>query len=170
MRKHFNNVHLKKHILATKQLLNPVSFTSAERACSFIQPLACVSSYYRRVWLKLNCCRLEYTHCSFSFSLLNFHSEFSTMSKETKHTNYLVLENYIGGKFVPCGKHLDSFDPSTGELYCKVPDSGPEEVRHFSWNVYFSFQYKDVGLNNFDLLLLLLQVLIVILFLPKCYL
>ncbi|XP_056588641.1 2-aminomuconic semialdehyde dehydrogenase [Triplophysa dalaica] len=50
------------------------------------------------------------------------------MSKESKHTNYLVLENYIGGKFVPCGKHLDSFDPSTGELYCKVPDSGPEEV------------------------------------------
>uniref|UniRef100_A0A671MVT2 2-aminomuconic semialdehyde dehydrogenase n=1 Tax=Sinocyclocheilus anshuiensis TaxID=1608454 RepID=A0A671MVT2_9TELE len=41
---------------------------------------------------------------------------------------YLVLENYIGGKFVPCSKLMDSFNPSTGEVYCKVPDSGPEEV------------------------------------------
>ncbi|XP_056095902.1 2-aminomuconic semialdehyde dehydrogenase [Rhinichthys klamathensis goyatoka] len=47
------------------------------------------------------------------------------MSKDMK---YLVLENYIGGKFVPCSKLVDSFDPSTGEIYCKVPDSGPEEV------------------------------------------
>ncbi|XP_077074249.1 2-aminomuconic semialdehyde dehydrogenase [Siphateles boraxobius] len=47
------------------------------------------------------------------------------MSKDMK---YLVLENYIGGKFVPCSKLMDSFDPSTGEIYCKVPDSGPEEV------------------------------------------
>ncbi|XP_048035039.1 LOW QUALITY PROTEIN: 2-aminomuconic semialdehyde dehydrogenase [Megalobrama amblycephala] len=47
------------------------------------------------------------------------------MSKDIK---YLVLENYIGGKFVPCSKLIDSFNPSTGEVYCKVPDSGPEEV------------------------------------------
>ncbi|XP_016085430.1 2-aminomuconic semialdehyde dehydrogenase [Sinocyclocheilus grahami] len=47
------------------------------------------------------------------------------MSKDIKH---LVLENYIGGKFVPCSKLIDSFNPSTGEVYCKVPDSGPEEV------------------------------------------
>ncbi|KAM6964879.1 2-aminomuconic semialdehyde dehydrogenase [Aplochiton taeniatus] len=40
----------------------------------------------------------------------------------------LVLENYIGGKFTPCSRHIDSFDPSTGELYCKVPDSGQDEV------------------------------------------
>lgn len=53
------------------------------------------------------------------------------MSKEAKRANYLVLQNYIGGKFVPCARHIDSFDPSTGEVYCKVPDSGPEEVRHF---------------------------------------
>ncbi|XP_016113479.1 aldehyde dehydrogenase family 8 member A1-like [Sinocyclocheilus grahami] len=46
------------------------------------------------------------------------------MSKD----KYLVLENYIGGKFVPCSKLMDSFNPSTGEVYCKVPDSGPEEV------------------------------------------
>ncbi|XP_026055710.1 2-aminomuconic semialdehyde dehydrogenase [Carassius auratus] len=46
------------------------------------------------------------------------------MSKD----KYLVLENYIGGKFVPCSKLIDSFNPSTGEVYCKVPDSGSEEV------------------------------------------
>ncbi|KAI2649623.1 2-aminomuconic semialdehyde dehydrogenase [Labeo rohita] len=47
------------------------------------------------------------------------------MSKDIK---YLVLENYIGGKFVPCSKLIDSFNPSTGTVYCKIPDSGPEEV------------------------------------------
>ena len=40
----------------------------------------------------------------------------------------LVLENYINGKFVPCGAHIDSYDPSTGKVYCKVPDSGQKEV------------------------------------------
>ncbi|XP_077568168.1 2-aminomuconic semialdehyde dehydrogenase [Stigmatopora nigra] len=43
------------------------------------------------------------------------------------HT-FVILENYIGGQFVPCADHLDSYDPSTGEVYCKVPDSGPPEV------------------------------------------
>ncbi|XP_057678327.1 2-aminomuconic semialdehyde dehydrogenase [Corythoichthys intestinalis] len=41
---------------------------------------------------------------------------------------FLVLENYIGGEFIPCANHIDSYDPSTGDVYCKVPDSGPEEV------------------------------------------
>lgn len=40
----------------------------------------------------------------------------------------LVLENFIGGKFVPCGNYIDSYDPSIGKVYCKVPDSGQEEV------------------------------------------
>ena len=42
---------------------------------------------------------------------------------------HLVLENYIGGEFLPCSAYIDSHDPSTGEVYCKVPDSGGEEVR-----------------------------------------
>lgn len=41
-----------------------------------------------------------------------------------------MLENFIGGKFVACKSHIDSYDPSTGEVYCSVPDSGPEEVGH----------------------------------------
>ncbi|XP_005859095.1 PREDICTED: aldehyde dehydrogenase family 8 member A1 [Myotis brandtii] len=40
----------------------------------------------------------------------------------------LVLENFIGGKFLPCNSYLDSYDPSTGEVYSRVPDSGKEEV------------------------------------------
>ena len=40
----------------------------------------------------------------------------------------LILENYINGKFVPCKNHIDSYDPSTGKVYCKVPDSDQEDV------------------------------------------
>lgn len=40
----------------------------------------------------------------------------------------LVLENFIGGKFVPCSSYVDSYNPSTGGVYCRVPDSGKEEV------------------------------------------
>lgn len=40
----------------------------------------------------------------------------------------LVLENFIGGKFVPCSSYIDSCNPSTGDVYCRVPDSGKEEV------------------------------------------
>ncbi|KAM9261071.1 2-aminomuconic semialdehyde dehydrogenase isoform 2-T2 [Cariama cristata] len=41
----------------------------------------------------------------------------------------LVLENFIGGKFVPCSSYIDSYNPSTGDVYCRVPDSGKEEVQ-----------------------------------------
>ncbi|NWI69903.1 AL8A1 dehydrogenase, partial [Todus mexicanus] len=40
----------------------------------------------------------------------------------------LVLENFIGGRFIPCSSYIDSYNPSTGDVYCKVPDSGKEEV------------------------------------------
>uniref|UniRef100_A0A8C2UZK5 Aldehyde dehydrogenase 8 family member A1 n=1 Tax=Chinchilla lanigera TaxID=34839 RepID=A0A8C2UZK5_CHILA len=39
-----------------------------------------------------------------------------------------MLENFIGGKFIPCNSYIDSYDPSTGEVYCKVPNSGKEEI------------------------------------------
>ena len=38
------------------------------------------------------------------------------------------LENFIDGKLVPCGRHLDSYNPATGKVILKVPDSGEEEV------------------------------------------
>ncbi|MEE6475735.1 hypothetical protein FKM82_010846 [Ascaphus truei] len=40
----------------------------------------------------------------------------------------LVLQNYIGGKFVPSKCYINSYEPSTGEIYCSVPDSAKEEV------------------------------------------
>ncbi|XP_030054312.1 2-aminomuconic semialdehyde dehydrogenase [Microcaecilia unicolor] len=42
--------------------------------------------------------------------------------------NFLVLENFIAGKFVPCTDYIDSYDPSTGEVYCRVPDSSSQEI------------------------------------------
>lgn len=44
----------------------------------------------------------------------------------------LMLENFVDGKFLPCDSYLDSYDPSTGEVYCQVPDSGKAEVSEFS--------------------------------------
>lgn len=52
------------------------------------------------------------------------------MSGTSEPQRRLVLENFIGGEFVACKSHIDSYDPSTGEVYCSVPDSGPEEVGH----------------------------------------
>ncbi|XP_071529607.1 2-aminomuconic semialdehyde dehydrogenase-like [Panulirus ornatus] len=40
----------------------------------------------------------------------------------------LVLENFIAGTMVPCKRLLDSYDPSTGRVWAKVPDSGKLEV------------------------------------------
>ncbi|XP_064597129.1 2-aminomuconic semialdehyde dehydrogenase-like [Liolophura sinensis] len=40
----------------------------------------------------------------------------------------VVVENFIGGEFVKCDRLLDSFDPSTGEVWAKIPDSGSGEV------------------------------------------
>ncbi|XP_006144400.1 2-aminomuconic semialdehyde dehydrogenase isoform X1 [Tupaia chinensis] len=40
----------------------------------------------------------------------------------------LILENFIDGKFLPCHSYIDSYDPSTGEVYCRVPNSGKEEI------------------------------------------
>ncbi|XP_038655324.1 2-aminomuconic semialdehyde dehydrogenase isoform X1 [Scyliorhinus canicula] len=50
------------------------------------------------------------------------------MPKMAHQRTHLMLENYIAGKFVPCSRHLDSYDPSSGDVYCRVPDSGKEEV------------------------------------------
>ena len=39
-----------------------------------------------------------------------------------------ALENFVDGQFVPCSRHIDSYNPATGEVHLKVPDSGAEEV------------------------------------------
>lgn len=38
------------------------------------------------------------------------------------------LENFINGEFVPCSKHVDSYNPALGKVHLKIPDSGKEEV------------------------------------------
>ncbi|CAH1247981.1 ALDH8A1 [Branchiostoma lanceolatum] len=40
----------------------------------------------------------------------------------------LVLQNFIDGQLVGTENHIDSYNPSTGEVYAKVPDSGEAEV------------------------------------------
>ena len=40
----------------------------------------------------------------------------------------LALENFIDGKFVPCAQYIDSYDPSTGKLHARVPDSDKKEI------------------------------------------
>lgn len=54
------------------------------------------------------------------------------MQNPAERSSFLVLENFIGGKFVPCGSHIESYDPSIGEVYCRVPDSGEQEVGRVS--------------------------------------
>ncbi|KZS20768.1 Aldehyde dehydrogenase family 8 member A1 [Daphnia magna] len=42
--------------------------------------------------------------------------------------NPLVVNNFIGGNFVKSSKYLDSYDPSTGEVWAQIPDSDSDEV------------------------------------------
>lgn len=40
----------------------------------------------------------------------------------------LVIENFIDGQFVPCESLIDSYNPSTGDVWARVPNSGAEVV------------------------------------------
>ena len=40
----------------------------------------------------------------------------------------MELQNFIDGKFVPASEHVDSLNPSTGQVYARVPDSTPDIV------------------------------------------
>ncbi|XP_046864515.1 2-aminomuconic semialdehyde dehydrogenase-like isoform X2 [Xenia sp. Carnegie-2017] len=40
----------------------------------------------------------------------------------------LTLENFINGEFLPCTQLIDSYEPSTGKPYVRVPDSDKTEV------------------------------------------
>ncbi|XP_061181461.1 2-aminomuconic semialdehyde dehydrogenase-like [Saccostrea echinata] len=40
----------------------------------------------------------------------------------------VIVQNFVNGKFVPTEKYIDSFDPSTGEVWAKIPDSGEKEI------------------------------------------
>jgi aminomuconate-semialdehyde/2-hydroxymuconate-6-semialdehyde dehydrogenase len=42
-----------------------------------------------------------------------------------------TLENFIGGKFIPplSEKFLDNFNPATGQVYGKIPESDEADVQ-----------------------------------------
>ena len=40
----------------------------------------------------------------------------------------VVAQNYVNGKFEEVTEFLDSYDPSVGEVWAKIPDSGKLEV------------------------------------------
>ena len=40
------------------------------------------------------------------------------------------MQNFIDGKFVEAKEFLDSYDPSVGEVWAKIPDSGKLEVNN----------------------------------------
>ena len=40
----------------------------------------------------------------------------------------VVVQNFIDGQFVKVKEFLDSYDPSTGEVWAQIPDSGKIEV------------------------------------------
>ena len=40
----------------------------------------------------------------------------------------LTIQNFIGGQFVDCEHHIDSYDPSVGKPHARIPDSGKKEI------------------------------------------
>lgn len=40
----------------------------------------------------------------------------------------IQIENFINGEFAATKNYLDSFDPSTGEVWAKIPSSGSKDV------------------------------------------
>ena len=40
----------------------------------------------------------------------------------------VVVQNFINGRFVEATEHMDSYDPSTGSVWAKIPNSGKLEV------------------------------------------
>lgn len=40
----------------------------------------------------------------------------------------IYVQNFIGGQFVPCDDFIDSYNPSTGQVWAKVPNSGGDDV------------------------------------------
>ncbi|ELU17473.1 hypothetical protein CAPTEDRAFT_228352 [Capitella teleta] len=43
-------------------------------------------------------------------------------------TEFVQVKNFINGEFTDCVGMLDSFNPATGEIWAKIPDSGQNEV------------------------------------------
>lgn len=49
--------------------------------------------------------------------------QLSAMEKDLVH-----VQNFINGQFVEASRYLDSWNPATGKVWARIPDSGQEEV------------------------------------------
>lgn len=55
------------------------------------------------------------------------------------------VENFIGGNFVAVTDYIESFDPSTGESWAKIPDSSCVEVNDAvaaARNAFYKYIYS----------------------------
>ena len=62
----------------------------------------------------------------------------------------IILENFINGKFVATDLFIDSYDPSTGEVWAKVPSSGEKEIE-------LAVQAAEGALNGYVKIVAVLQ-------------
>ena len=68
----------------------------------------------------------SFTLSGLSFNLKHIVTMTTTNNNETQPL--LVVENFIDGQFLTTENYLDSFEPATGKVWAKIPDSGLEEV------------------------------------------
>ena len=43
-------------------------------------------------------------------------------------SDLVIVNNFIDGEFVPCDDYLDSYDPSTGQVWARVASSSAKDV------------------------------------------
>lgn len=59
------------------------------------------------------------------------------------------VENFIGGNFVKAADYIDSFDPSTGKPWAKIPDSDTTDVTEAVASAQEAFvRYSISSVNN----------------------
>jgi len=74
------------------------------------------------------------------------------MSSENGSPNILTIENFIDGSFCEAERYIDSFNPSTGEVWARIPDSSSEDVDKAVEAARNAFpRYLDYSLNNFSI-------------------
>jgi acyl-CoA reductase-like NAD-dependent aldehyde dehydrogenase len=68
----------------------------------------------------------------------------------------IQINNFINNKYVSTENHIDGFNPSNGEIICKIPDSGKNEAdmaieaakaAFESWSLT-NFEYRAKILNK----------------------
>jgi len=63
----------------------------------------------------------------------------------------VLVDNFIGGRFVATEEYLDSFDPSIGEVWARIPDSGNGEINDAvsaAKNAFPSWSNTPVGVRS----------------------